>query len=848
MRRVVMNLVVVCVSASILPAAIAAAQERASIVGVVQDSTGAILPGVTVDASSPALIEQTRTAVTDSSGRYAIIDLRPGTYAVTFVLAGFKSIKREGVVLEGAFTAQVNASLSVGAMEETVTVTGASPIVDTQSTQNQAVLGRPILDALPAARTMQGGASLVPGVSFYSQGFVSTMSIHGSNTADQHIFFDGMNIGQNLTGTGSQANGVTVNDLAQTELVYDAGSQSAENPLGGVRMDSIPKEGGNTFSGVWRTIGSNGSLQSNNITPELRPFISVNTQLDYSYDTDAVFGGPIRRDRVWFLVAERVSRTNTLVAFPANVLPNVPNGTQVPSGGFVVPHETVRLTTQLTPRNKLVFAFYKSQAGTQRFDVGCAATSGNAVACTAPEASYALPQPLQYASQLKWTSPVTSRFLIEIGQSLAVQTFDFSYQPENGPFDVQHRNLSTGLRTVASNTAPDHYFSQVWNSIADVSYVTGSHNIKVGVNQQWGYETSQIEAHGDVSVLSYTNNAAGVATPSSATLLNTPYTRQENLNASLGLFAQDRWTFDRLTLSYGGRYDYFNASTPEQSAAGGRFMSAAAQTARASIAPVPCLPCWNDWTIRTGASLDVFGNGRTALKTSVGKFLSQQALGLAASTNPLGGQSDTRAWTDLDKNGSVLDANGNPQPGELGPTRNNSFGLPAGGTQFDPGLPRPTNWEETVTMQHELLPRVSVTGGFYHRSFQHLQYTKNTLVDPVADYTPFAITVPQNAGLPNGGGQTITMYNLNPSKLGVVNNVLTWSDKNSRVYNGFEVSANALSVRGRHHRTHGHEQLRRPGDDQRERVAVESEQLSFLQSGAAVPIDLQGRGRLHAAL
>ena len=287
MRRIAFVVGLAC-AALLVRSTPAFAQQRASIVGVVQDATGAVMPGVTVEASSPALIEQVRSAVTDGAGRYSIIDLRPGTYTVTFTLPGFQSVKREGIVLEGAFAAQVNGSLSVGAVEETVTVTGASPIVDTQSTQNQAVLNRQVLDVLPAARTMQGGAALVPGVSFYSQGFVSTMSIHGSATADQHIFFDGMNIGQNLTGTGSQANGVTVNELAQTELVYDAGSQSAENALGGVRMDSIPKEGGNNFSGVWRTLGSKGSLQNDNITDELRPFISVNTQLDYSYDTNLV--------------------------------------------------------------------------------------------------------------------------------------------------------------------------------------------------------------------------------------------------------------------------------------------------------------------------------------------------------------------------------------------------------------------------------------------------------------------------------------------------------------------------------------------------------------------------------
>ena len=773
------------------------AQERASIVGVVQDGTGAVMPGVIVEASSPALIEQVRSATTDGAGRYAIIDLRPGTYTVTFTLPGFRSVKREGIVLEGAFSAQVNGSLAVGAVEETVTVTGASPIVDTQSTQNQAVLNRQVLDVLPAARTMQGGAALVPGVSFYSQGFVSTMSIHGSATADQHIYFDGMNIGQNLTGTGSQSNGVTVNELAQTELVYDAGSQSAENALGGVRMDSIPKEGGNTYSGVWRTLGSRGSLQNDNITDALRPFISVNTQLDYSYDTNVVFGGPIKKNTLWFLLAQRVSRTNNLIAFPVGALPAFPNGTQVPSGGFIVPHETVRLTWQASQRNKISWAFYKSQAGTQRFDVGCGATSGNVAACFAPEASYALPQPLQYASQVKWTSPLSSRVLLEVGQSLAVQTFNFSYQPENGPLDIQHRSATTGLRTVASNTAPYHYFSRIWNTIANVSFVTGSHNIKAGINNQIGMQTSQIEAHGDTSVLIYSTSATGVVTSNTASLLSTPYTRQENLNANLGLFAQDKWTLKRTTLTYGARYDYFNASTPEQHGVAGRFMSAAAQAARAIIAPVACLPCWNDWTVRGGLSHDLFGHGKTALKMSIGKFLGQQALGLATATNPFAGQVDTRAWTDVDRNGTIFDSAGNVQFNELGVTSNNNFGIPGlGTTQFDPALPRPTNWEESVSVQHALFPRVSVTAGYYHRSFQHIQYTRNTLIDPAADYQAFTIVAPTNANLPGGGGQPITVYNLNAAKRGIVNSVLTFSDNNSRVYNGVEVSVNARLGKG----------------------------------------------------
>src|SRR5688572_18333431 len=206
MRRVVIRVAVAFLG--FLAPTTANAQEAASIVGLVRDSTGAVMPGVTVEAASPVLIEKVRSAVTDEAGRYAIVSLRPGTYVVTFTLPGFKTVRREGVLLEGAFAATVNGDLEVGALEETVTVSGASPVVDLQSTQNQKVsgaspvvdlqstqnqfaMGKEVLDVLAATRSHNQGAALVPGVSFYSQGFVSTMSVHGSATADQRRYFDG---------------------------------------------------------------------------------------------------------------------------------------------------------------------------------------------------------------------------------------------------------------------------------------------------------------------------------------------------------------------------------------------------------------------------------------------------------------------------------------------------------------------------------------------------------------------------------------------------------------------------------------------------------------------------------
>lgn len=756
------------------------AQESASIVGVVQDASGGVLPGVTVEASSDALIERTRASVTDGAGRYSIIGLRPGSYVVTFALEGFKGVRRDGIVLAGAFAATVNASLEVGALEETITVSGASPVVDLQSTQNQFVANREVLDVLPATRSMQGGASLVPGVSYYSQGFVSTMSVHGSNTSDQRMYQDGMRIGQNLTGTGSQANGTGVNDLAQEELVYDAGGQSAETALGGVRMDSIPKEGGNRFSGAVRYYYSSGDLQQNNVSDQLRPFIQFAERLDTISNFNSTFGGPITRNRLWFFSAFRLAKSDTFAAGVSG-----PNGERVNHGADAAPHGTLRLTGQLNVNNKIRGSYYNSNSTAQRYDVGCSATSGNRVSCVSPEAAYDLPVPMSQSADFKWSSTVTNRLLIEYSQSFAAATYRFGYQPDNGPFAVEHRDDGTGWRTVASSVASADYLSTVWDSQLAASYVTGTHNLKWGLQHQWGTSRNRLDNRAAMSVLRYLNG-----TPVSVTVRNTPTTRLDDLNADTGLFVQDRWTVNRLTLFGGSRFDYFNASYPDQTAPANPFVPAR------SITGKDCQPCWKDWSVRVGGSFDLFGNQKTALKTSVGKFLAANALGLTTSLNPLGAQSDTRTWRDLDGNNQAVNADGSPQFAEIGPSNNNAFGLPAGSLQIDPNLPRSNNWEETISVQHELFKNVSITGGYYRRQFYKQQVTLNTAIDPTLDFTQFTIVGPSHPNLPGGGGEVIPIYNLNDNRRGVVNSIRTWSDSNTRVYNGFEMSVNARFGRG----------------------------------------------------
>jgi hypothetical protein len=473
------------------------------------------------------------------------------------------------------------------------------------------------------------------------------------------------------------------------------------------------------------------------------------------------------------------------MVLPDGSLLRLPNGERVNRDSRIAPNGQLRLTTQLNAQHKVRGAYYNSNGRTQRYDVGCTATSGNRVSCVAPEAAYALPTPVQQSGDVKWTATLTNKLLVEVGGSFGVASYRFEYQPETGPNDILHLDNSTGWRTVASSTAYQDYLSTVWNVVPKVSYVTGSHNLKAGMNLEWGDDRNRIDNHRSISTLTFVNNAA-----SSVTVRNTPVERFNTLNADSGVFVQDRWTRDHLTLFGGFCYDWFSAGWPAQHADANPFVPVR------DIPAADCQPCWKDWSIRAGGSFDVFGTGKTALKLSVGKFLAANALGTTASLNPLGAQSNTRQWRDLNGDRTVVNADGSIQFQEIGATTNNNFGLPAGSLVIDPDLKRGNNWEEAISVQHELFPNVSLTGGYYRRQFYNLTADVNTAVDPQSDYTPFTVTGPADPDLPNGGGEVITLYNLNANKQGAVNNIRVNSPDRSRTYNGFELNLNARFGRG----------------------------------------------------
>ncbi|MBI4520274.1 MAG: carboxypeptidase regulatory-like domain-containing protein, partial [Gemmatimonadetes bacterium] len=185
---------------------------QGSITGVVRDSSGAVLPGVTVEAESPAIIERVRTAVTDGTGQYRITELRPGAYSVTFTLAGFNTFKREGVQITGSFNATIDAELRVGALAETITVTGETPIVDVQSTTRQRVMDQEAISTLPTGRNMFNLGVLVPGLSISTGGLASqdvggalgpetrALVAHGGRTNDQRFMMNGVSLSSMIGG------------------------------------------------------------------------------------------------------------------------------------------------------------------------------------------------------------------------------------------------------------------------------------------------------------------------------------------------------------------------------------------------------------------------------------------------------------------------------------------------------------------------------------------------------------------------------------------------------------------------------------------------------------------------
>ena len=280
------------------------AQAQGSIVGTAKDASGAVLPGVTVEASSPALIEKTRSVTTSGTGQYAIENLRPGTYTVTFTLTGFAPVKREGVELAGSFVATVNADLRVGNVSETVTVSGEAPVVDVTSTRNQQVISGQTVAEIPSSRNYSAFTHLIPAINVQQNDFegsnpalYSVFQIHGGRRNEGQVLVDGMNGGYQ----GMGVSGYVPEVGNSQEVVFSLSGGLGEATTGGPQMNIVGKQGGNMFAGTFFMSGTGSAFQGNNLTPAIQAQgLTATGNIQKLFEVNPSFGGPIVRDKLWF--------------------------------------------------------------------------------------------------------------------------------------------------------------------------------------------------------------------------------------------------------------------------------------------------------------------------------------------------------------------------------------------------------------------------------------------------------------------------------------------------------------------------------------------------------------------
>jgi hypothetical protein len=811
---------------------------QASVTGTVRDSSGGVLPGVTVEASSAALIEKVRTATTDSNGQYRIVDLRAGDYVVTFSLPGFSTVKREGITLEGSFTATINVDLRVGGLTETITVTGESPIVDVQSVRRQMVLDNDVISAIPSSRSYNNLIQLIPN-SINQAGAPTDVQIvpgmvvfggFGGRSNEGRVNVDGMSVGSAFNGAGVSSYLPDVANAREITMITSGGLGEAEG--GGPSLNVLPKEGGNRLSGTMFASGVTSGMIGSNYTPELQARgLSTPGVTRKVWDFNLGIGGPIARDRVWYyanLRDEGSERTvpgmfaNKNAGDPTKWLYEAdPTRPAVLAASYRI--AALRITSQLTPRNQFK-VFWDQQmpcegGAAQGFSGGACRKSGEgevfagSTAAPTPSASAtSSPETAAYrdygnrVTQAKWTNPLTGRLLLESsfsmyrsryggGQVPGLETDSLIRVVEQCGAGCPNNGGIAGLNYRSLNWFSNVNWNNQWSGAA--SFVTGRHSLKIGyqgallIDQRKNFMNDQF--------LQYrTNNGI----PDQVTLTINRFQVYQSVRSD-AFYAQEQWTVGRFTLQGAIRYDHAWSYFPEQTVGPVRFFPTAVTYPR-----TVGVEGYHDLWPRGGLAIDVFGTGRTSVKVNFGRYLeAAQNGGFFIASNPTGRLSTTttRTWTDADRDW-VVDCNLNSSAAQspaatgsidtCGANANLNFGTQVFDSTLDPALlsgrgVRAGDWQWGASVQQELLPRVAVEVGYQRRWLVNSVVTDNR-ARSAADHDRFSAIVPTDPRLPNGGGGTLdNLYNVTVAGAARLNdNYQTLAD----AYGAFTQVANSFNA------------------------------------------------------
>ena len=818
MRRQGFLVAVAVAGALVLPAT--ALAQTGAIAGEVTDETGGVLPGVTVTATSPGALD-TRTAVTDGAGLYVLEALQVGTYAVEYQLQGFSTVRREGVEISSGFTANIDTQLAVGGVEETVTVTGATPTIDIQNVNTQSALDDETLNVLPQAGTIASFSALTLGVSTGgagrhdvggSAGQMGASSVHNNRRGDQKMSMEGMNTNNtNAQNGGNNHAGQHFNMEGIQEVVIAHSGMSAETETAGLQVNYIPKDGGNTFSGSGRATFTNEDFQSDNLSQELTDRgVTTSSSVRKVYDYGASFGGPIKQDKLWFYTAHRWwgNQTNAPGSFrnalqgqfgPFGIPAYAPDMSKEGFEDNINQENSIRLTWQASPLNKITyFGNYSDNCICQLF-VGAFFT---------PEATQNHSVPQNHLSQATFTRAHSNSILIEGGFTYLYNPFSYFREPNVSATQVSVFDLLNGRLHSASTG----FFGAVpyndlvgglspadqVNGRASLSYVTGSHNFKFGTSIARGWfvrngSVNQVPGLGSFEIFSFGDFPIG------AQFYNHPiHNRGDFLN--LGFYAQDQWTLDRVTLNLGVRLDTFDGWVPAQNTPATPYFDSL------SFDKVENIPDWTNVSPRLGVAWDVFGTGKTAVKATAGRYAAAAGGGNPLPSNPAATIDRTafRSWADFNGDGLPQGDPTNPLPnGELvSPTDSPTFGQSVR-TQFQDSNVlvenRPYTWQYNVGIAQEVRDNVRVSVNYFRTAHYNQQVNHNENRDP-SQFDPYCVTAP--GGLPGVGGQEVCGFaDVNFAAQPIAARNVFKNDKafgvdQTEVYNGVDFTVNARFANG----------------------------------------------------